>query len=91
MPPPPLAQGRHPDTGRDGGDASRREQAGLPDRSSEAVINNPFFGQVSLSHQGAWRLLTRPIKPWLPPGVAEAAAKRGKETCGTRGARPFRP
>jgi hypothetical protein len=36
-----LAQGRPPDTRRNGGDANRREWAGLPDRSSEAVVNNP--------------------------------------------------
>ena len=29
-------------TGRSGREANRREWAGLPDRSSEAVVNNPF-------------------------------------------------
>ena len=40
-------------TGRSGSAANRREWAGLPDRSSEAVVNNPCYPTSTDSHRRA--------------------------------------
>jgi hypothetical protein len=72
------APGRHADTRADGSDANRWEQVGLPDCSSEAVANGPFFGQVSLNPPRDVAPAGRPRKlPFMngDPNLAEATTR----------------
>jgi hypothetical protein len=85
------AQGRPPDTGRDGGSRQPPMRAGLPAwSSSEAVADGPFFGRVSLNPPRQVAPAGRPRKPPFmngDPNRVEEATRAALPRDGRRDAR----